>query len=174
MEKNMAVKDFVDLVKIAIAGPGELTYDDVARLRKEMDMQGVPAPYEDETGELKRIYNAHILHQRDKNIDAVPEIEGATAGVLKGTLGAGLGVAGGYGLGNALHNSGVLNLRYGLTSKLPTALAFGGGLAGGLLGALPAAHQKYEATKALKKLQLAKNMRDLQRVNNTETNLVNS
>lgn len=172
--KNMALEDFAEVIKTALARPDELNYNDVARIKKEMSLQGADVPYDDPTGEGRRAYNAELLRKRDDSADEIPAISGGIAGLKSGLIGAGIGGAAGTGAGEAIKHTGLINLPFKYKKHMPVALGASTAALAGILSSLPAAKQRYEASLALKKLEYTKNMRDLNRTNNADIRLVNS
>ena len=172
--KNLTVIDLTAVIKCAFAQQGQLTYEDMDRMKTELADKGIQAPYEDNSGELSRMYNAKMLRERDSAADAIPEIEGGLAGLKAGITGAAVGGLGGTLAGNAIHHSGVLNLGHNTTKHLPLGLGVTAATLAGILSAMPKAKQKYEATKAFKKLHSPENLESLAQGNALDQQVMNT
>lgn len=172
--KNMTIDDFAKLVKYAFANSDSLTMEDVDRIKAELTNHGVNPPYEDNSGELSRLYNAKLLHERDNRANAIPEVEGLTHGIAHGAIGAAVGGATGAGLGHLVHKSKILNMDHGITKHFPVGFGVTAATLAGVLSALPHAKQKYEAAKAFKKLHNIDNLQSVADNNTMDRNLLNS
>jgi hypothetical protein len=174
LAKNMAISDFITIVKQAVMRPDELTYEDISRIKKDMAVSGDQVPYNDVDGHLKREYLAKLLARRDEASDSIPVIEGGLHGLKKGLIGAGLGYAGGYGAGVLARESSVLNLPKTFKRHLPVGMGATTAAVSGILSALPAALHRYEAAKAYKKLDYSKNLAEVEGLNRADTSMLNS
>jgi hypothetical protein len=172
--KGVSFDDFGELVKKALARNDGLTTDDILRIRKELTTQGEPTPYADPSGEAMRTYKARMLTERDRAIDEIPAVSGAMSGIGAGALGAALAGTLGAVAGHGLRESNLLNIPYRYLKHAPMALGIPAAVVGGLAAALPAAQQRYDASKAFKKLHDPRAIRDLDQYNQSEQQLLNS
>jgi hypothetical protein len=70
-------------------------------------------------------------------------------------------------------NTELLNLPYSIKKHMPIAGGVTGAALGGILAALPAAKQKYDAARAYNKLDAEKNIHALDRYNAQQAALMN-
>jgi hypothetical protein len=174
MQKNISITDFQYLVKQAISKGEQLTYDDVAAIKRQLADTGAPTDiYSDPTGEAMRNYKARLLAARDEASGDIPEVAASGAGLRAGALGSALGGLSGAALGAVGKHSGILNMPYKFRQHMPTAGAIGGAALGGLVSALPAAKQKYDTVKALQKMHNTDNLEALQRLGANENAILN-
>ena len=171
--KKVTLEDFRTFVKLAVHRNDTLTYEDIASIRQQLASEGEEAPYYDPEGLAMRAYKGKLLAARDEAANELsPHLSGALAGLRSGALGASLAGLAGAGAGHLIHEGSVLNLPKKFTSALPTALGTTGAAAGGILAAMPAAKRRYEASKALKKLEDPNNIKVVERLNNRENALI--
>jgi hypothetical protein len=171
--KHVTLGDFKEFVKLAVHRNDTLTYEDISSIRQQLAAEGEKAPYYDPEGLAMKAYRGKLLDARDESAGELsPHLSGAMAGLRSGALGATLAGLTGAGAGHLIHEGSVLNLPRKFTSALPTALGTTGAVAGGILAAMPAAKRRYEASKALKKLEDPNNIKVVERLNNRENNLI--
>ena len=175
VEKNLTKKDFGMLLKKAFDEEKQyLNSDDIATLRSSMSRKGITPPYDDPYGEKSRLYNAHMLNERDRNADKVPEMEAAMAGLGKGVVGAGIGGAAGAGVGTALRDSKLLNAPWSVKKHLPIGVGVSSAVLGAIIASLPSAKKRYDEVKALQKLNVPRNMNQLVQNTGLDTSYLNS
>lgn len=174
LEKNLSIDDFSYLVKKAIASSNNLTYDDIASIKDYLAGQNLNNDiYSDASGTAAQKYHAQLLAERDAALSQIPELSGLGAGSKSGLVGAAIGGSAGGLLGATAKHSGLLNVPYKYLKNLPTIGALAGTAIGGIVSAIPAAKQKYEAVKALQKLQNPKNIANVGELITQDNSILN-
>jgi hypothetical protein len=173
--KGVTIDEFSALTKQALSAGTSLTYDDVSAIKALLaNNEGSEDIYSDPTGEAMRNYKSRLLAARDASSQEIPAVSGALAGLRAGSLGGLAGAGIGGSLGMLAKHTPILNLPYRFKRNMPTAGALGGTALGSIIAALPAAKQKYEASKALQKLHSSSNLDALQQLGQEDRAVLNS